>query len=99
MPINHRGKRRKPATFWNYCYSAPPNPIQQTVDKPLLEHLTRTERRILLLMDSDLSYPEIAELHHVSINTIKTHRKNIYTKLGVTSREEAVERAKTLRLL
>jgi ATP/maltotriose-dependent transcriptional regulator MalT len=68
-------------------------------DEPLLEQLTRTERRVLMLMDSELSYPEIAELQHVSINTIKTHRKNIYTKLGVNTREEAVERAKNLRLL
>ncbi len=72
---------------------------QQTIDEPLLEQLTRTERKILMLMDSDLSYPEIAELQHVSINTIKTHRKNIYTKLGVNTREEAVERANNLRLL
>lgn len=63
---------------------------------PLLEQLTRTERKILMLMDSDLSFPEIAELQHVSINTIKSHRKNIYTKLGVNSRAEAVERAKIL---
>jgi ATP/maltotriose-dependent transcriptional regulator MalT len=67
-------------------------------DEPLLEQLTRTERRVLMLMDSELSYPEIAELQHVSINTIKTHRKNIYTKLGVNTREEAVDRAKNLRL-
>jgi ATP/maltotriose-dependent transcriptional regulator MalT len=67
--------------------------------EPLLEPLTRTERKLLMLMDSDLSYPEIAELQHVSINTIKTHRKNIYTKLGVNNRDEAIQRARNLHLI
>jgi ATP/maltotriose-dependent transcriptional regulator MalT len=72
---------------------------QMTNDEPLLDQLTRTERKILMLMNSDLSYPEIAQLQHVSINTIKTHRKNIYSKLGVNTREEAVARAKSIHLL
>ncbi len=65
----------------------------------LTEPLTRTELKILRLMDSHFSYPEIAEQRSVSLNTIKTHRSNIYSKLGVGSRQEAVERAKDLALL
>lgn len=65
----------------------------------LTEPLTRTERKVLSLMDSHLSYPEIAEQRSVSLNTIKTHRSNIFGKLGVGSRQEAVQRAKDLSLL
>lgn len=72
---------------------------QLPLDESTLERLTRTEYKILTLMDSELTYPEIAEIQHVSINTIKTHRKNIYAKLHVNSRAEAVELARKLRLL
>lgn len=76
--------------------------IEQAPHQPpaeLAEPLTRTERKVLSLMDSPLSYPEIAEQRSVSLNTIKTHRSNIFGKLGVGSRQEAVQRAKELALL
>ena len=48
---------------------------------------------MLRLLRSDLSGPEIARELHVSMNTLRTHTKNIYTKLGATSRREATRRA------
>jgi predicted ATPase/DNA-binding CsgD family transcriptional regulator len=63
------------------------------------EPLTKTELEILRLMDSQLSYPEIAAHRSVSLNTIKTHRSNIYSKLVASSREEAVQKARDLALI
>ena len=48
---------------------------------------------MLRLLRSDLSGPDIARELLVSLNTLRTHTKHIYTKLGVTNRREAVSRA------
>lgn len=47
--------------------------------------LTPSQQQVVLLMMSGLSSKEIAEALHVSIHTIKTHRKNIRKKMGVTN--------------
>jgi DNA-binding NarL/FixJ family response regulator len=67
--------------------------------QPLAEPLTEREREILRLLKTDLSTREMAKHLVVSVNTIKTQLKNIYDKLDVHSREEALEKARTLRLL
>ena len=46
-----------------------------------------------------MTRPEIAEELYVSINTVNTHIRNIYAKLGARSRSSAVQRARELRLL
>ncbi len=51
---------------------------------------------MLRLLRGDLSGPEIARELHVSLNTLRTHTKHIYTKLGATNRREAVTRAAQL---
>ena len=66
---------------------------------PLVEPLSPQEQRVLRLLASGLSNPEIAEELVISINTVKTHVKSIYGKLNVTSREEAGEAARQLNLL
>ena len=53
---------------------------------------------MLRLLRSDLSGPDIARELTVSLNTMRTHTKNIYTKLGVNNRREAVRRAAELGL-
>ncbi len=53
---------------------------------------------MLRLLRSDLSGPDIARELMVSLNTMRTHTKNIYTKLGVNNRREAVRRAGELGL-
>ena len=53
---------------------------------------------MLHLLRGDQSGPEIARELIVSLNTLRTHTRNIYTKLGVTNRREAVRRAAALGL-
>ena len=55
--------------------------------------LTAAELRVVGYLPSHLSFPEIAERLHVSPNTVKTHARGIYRKLGVSSRGNAVELA------
>ena len=59
----------------------------------LVEPLSEREREVLRLLATDLSGPEIARELVVSLNTVRTHTKNIYAKLGVNSRRAAVRRA------
>ncbi|WP_217913518.1 LuxR C-terminal-related transcriptional regulator [Miltoncostaea marina] len=62
------------------------------------EGLSEREREVLRLLGSDLSGPDIARELVVSLNTLRTHTKHIYAKLGVTSRRAAVRRAAELDL-
>lgn len=61
--------------------------------------LSAQEQRVLALLATGRSNPEIAETLIVSVNTIKVHVKNLYRKLGVTNRVEAVEVARRDQLL
>jgi ATP/maltotriose-dependent transcriptional regulator MalT len=65
----------------------------------LSELLTEQERRILGLLPGTLSRREIATELHVSMNTVKTHIRMIYRKLGTRSRQETVRRARVLGLM
>src|SRR5262249_21958425 len=60
--------------------------------------LTTAELRLLPLLPTHLSFPEIGERLYISRNTVKTQAHSIYRKLGVTSRGEAVERMVELGL-
>ena len=62
------------------------------------EELSERERDVLRLLGSDLSGPDIARELVVSLNTVRTHTKHIYAKLGVNSRRAAVRRAAELGL-
>ncbi len=64
----------------------------------LAEPLTAAEVRILKLLPTN-TYLQIAAMLFISRNTVKSHLRSIYLKLGVSSRLEAVERAVDLRLL
>lgn len=65
----------------------------------LVEPLTSRERTVLRYLQGTLSHVEIAALLYISVNTLKTHVKNIYRKLGANRRKEAVRLARELRLL
>src|SRR4051794_21244803 len=65
----------------------------------LVAPLTGRERDVLWLLASELDGPAIARELVVSLNTVRTHTKNIYAKLGVTNRRAAVARAHQLKLL
>jgi LuxR family transcriptional regulator, maltose regulon positive regulatory protein len=63
------------------------------------EELSRSELRVLRYLPTNLTRPEIARELYVSINTVNTHVRNIYSKLGTRDRSSAVQRARELRLL
>ena len=64
----------------------------------LIEPLSERELEVLRLLGTDLGGPEIARELVVSLNTVRTHTKNIYAKLGVNNRRAAVRRARELDL-
>ena len=78
--------------------SNPDNPklIQST---GLIEPLSEREMEILRLMATGLNNQEIGEQLVISLNTVKSHLKNIFGKLGVNSRMQAVTRARDIGLL
>ncbi|MEJ2207460.1 MAG: LuxR C-terminal-related transcriptional regulator [Anaerolineae bacterium] len=73
--------------------------ISRRARPPLVESLSPRETEVLRLLTTHLSHAEMAEELVVSVNTVRSHVKNIYGKLGVHSRMEAVERARELGLL
>jgi LuxR family maltose regulon positive regulatory protein len=76
----------------------PPTPLPPGV-QPLIEPLTPREQEVLQLIAAGRSNPEIAEQLVIAVTTVKTHVKNIYGKLQVTNRFQAVARAQDLNLL
>jgi LuxR family maltose regulon positive regulatory protein len=70
------------------------------ITKPeLLEPLSARERAVLRYLPTLMSNTEIAGELFLSVNTVKTHLRSIYRKLGATRRRDAVERARRLELL
>ena len=67
--------------------------------QPLIEPLTHREIEILDLLAKHMYNREIADKMFVSTETVKTHLRNIYQKLRVKTRREAVDQAKTLGIL
>jgi LuxR family maltose regulon positive regulatory protein len=63
------------------------------------EELSRSELRVLRYLPTNLTRPEIGRELYVSVNTVNTHIRNIYSKLGARDRSSAVQRARELRLL
>ena len=65
----------------------------------MVDPLSDRELDVLRLLDSDLTGPEIARQLYVSLNTMRTHTKRIFTKLDVNNRSAAVRRGHQLGLL
>jgi LuxR family transcriptional regulator, maltose regulon positive regulatory protein len=65
----------------------------------LPEPLSQAETRVLRLLQTSLSAPEIARELYVSVNTVRTHMRHLYDKLGAHRRLEALDRARALGLL
>ena len=66
---------------------------------PEPDELSPSELRVLRYLPTNLTRPEIASELYVSINTVNTHIRSIYSKLGARDRSSAVRRARELRLL
>lgn len=73
-------------------------PVGRSRRQGPVEALSSRELDVLRLLATELSGPEIARALYVSLNTVRTHTKNVYAKLGVTSRRAAVRRAEELGL-
>ena len=63
------------------------------------QELSPTELRVMRFLPTNLTRPEIAQSLHVSVNTVNTHIRSIYSKLGASDRSSAVRRARELSLL
>jgi LuxR family maltose regulon positive regulatory protein len=63
------------------------------------EELSPSELRVLRYLPTNMTRPEIARELYVSVNTVNTHIRNIYSKLGARDRSSAVQRARELRHL
>lgn len=69
------------------------------MNQGLIEPLSERELDVLRMLSTDLDGPAIARELVVSLNTVRTHTKNVYAKLGVNNRRAAVSRAAELDLL
>jgi LuxR family transcriptional regulator, maltose regulon positive regulatory protein len=67
--------------------------------QPLIEPLTERELEVLALLAQRLTNAEICQRLVISLPTVKSHTSNLYSKLGVSSRQEAVARARALGIL
>jgi LuxR family transcriptional regulator, maltose regulon positive regulatory protein len=73
--------------------------VTAAVQEGLIQSLSERELDVLRLLGTDLDGPDIARQLVVSLNTVRTHTKNIYAKLGVNNRRAAVRRAQELNLM
>ncbi|HMN60169.1 MAG TPA: LuxR C-terminal-related transcriptional regulator, partial [Anaerolinea sp.] len=78
--------------------SAPAHLAENTLANDLVEPLSSREIEVLALMDKGLSNAEIAAKLYLSTNTLKAHTQNIYGKLDVHSRVQALNRARELKI-
>jgi LuxR family transcriptional regulator, maltose regulon positive regulatory protein len=78
-----------------------PAPLGTAGQPPVLivEPLTEREREVLVHVSGMLNTAEVAEEMYISVNTVKTHLRNIYRKLAAGHRNEAVRRARQLELI
>lgn len=97
---NHLSNRDRPLSGYvkrllaSFTQPTPP----QNQKPEIVEPLSERELEVLRLLRSELSGPEIAQRMVVSLNTLRTHTKKIFNKLGVNNRRAAIRRAEELDL-
>ena len=79
--------------------AAPSSPVSFAAGDSLVEQLSERELEVLRLVAAGASNREAAERLYVTVNTVRTHLRNINGKLNTGSRGQAVARARALRLL
>ena len=93
-------KRRTAPEYARQLLAAFGTPENRTpVTQVLMEPLSGRELDVLRLLRTDLDGPDIARHLVLSLSTLRTHTRNIYSKLGVNNRRAAVSRADELNLL
>lgn len=75
------------------------NPPQRQYPASTMSLLSERERQVLRLLGGELSGPQIARELFISYNTLRSHTKHIFTKLGVTDRRAAVRLARETGLI
>jgi NarL family two-component system response regulator LiaR len=66
--------------------------LKQFSPKETFHELTKTEQEVILLVSQGLTYQEIAKKQYVSLDTVRKHLANIYRKLGVNNKVEAINK-------
>ena len=74
-------------------------PPQPAGPEPLLEALSDSEIRVLRYLPTNLTGPDIARELYISLNTVRTHMRHLYEKLGTHTRTDTVARGRALGLL
>lgn len=92
--------RSEPAELAQRLLTSAKRQQADEVIAPVLDDaLSQRELDVLRLLPTDLTGPEIARQLFISVNTLRTHTKRIFTKLDVSTRRAAVTRAQELGLL
>ncbi len=69
------------------------------IDQQRLDEFSPREQQVLLLLSHGYTNKEIAKSLSISPNTVKTHTRNVFGKLGVTNRTQAVSEARILNII
>jgi LuxR family maltose regulon positive regulatory protein len=70
-----------------------------SIGQPLIDPLSERELEVLALVADGMTNQEIGDKLYLSLNTVKVHTRNIYSKLGVNSRTQAVAQARIYGIL
>jgi LuxR family maltose regulon positive regulatory protein len=97
LPRHHTAHATLLTDILDIMSGSPVTPRQHPA--PLTEELSPGELRVLRYLPTNLSRPEIACELSISLNTVNTHLRSTYAKLGVRDRRSAVLRARALRML
>ncbi|MEZ8374981.1 LuxR C-terminal-related transcriptional regulator [Vibrio cyclitrophicus] len=74
-------------------------PSINQIELSQIEPLSAKEKEVLKWLDTELTGPQITSKLFVSLNTLRTHTKNIYSKLGVTNRRAAINKARSYNII
>jgi len=97
-PVCSSGTRGRPAPHHGYAVEILEE-VRRSDPPVFVEPLTDREHAVLQYLPTMMSNVEIARELFVSVNTVKTHLKAVYRKLGVERRRDAVLRARQLEIL
>ena len=99
-PVRELLEKTQPTEYVRFLLAAFEKPVPQRKEspQPLIDPLSERELEVLGLLRTNLTTPEIAEALFIGVNTVRSHIKSIYGKLGVHKRSEAVGSAKELGL-
>jgi LuxR family maltose regulon positive regulatory protein len=95
----HAARQAAPAFVDRVLYMNASDPSRDIPSQPLVEPLSDRELEILALLAAGLTNREIADQLFIAVGTVKRHTNNIYGKLNVRNRTEAVAKGRDLRLL